>query len=311
MNESDELLRSLQARAAWGAHTYTEQFNADPRPHRDFAHAVIHIVKAAGKLARWDLGLVDEDAPKACADVAICIARAANTVPGGPVDIVDTVRSLGHRSRAVPGAVHCVIGALMEAAGSLAALVDAMDHGEAWDLGFVKRALACAWIDTTRLAEMIPQPPLELSDVIEKRLAEKGIGAKPSDARAYVGEPVWGDIPPEARRVVTVVANTGVREVVYNPTGNPKLWVLFDADDPRSMKDADAAIGLSPEGWRVGFGKSIPGHVVLGEGARRFVFSNGYPFEPSRNPHMMKLADEAAHAAGVAPGVVGRIVKPR
>lgn len=179
MNESDELLRRLQARAAWGAHTYTNEFNADPRPHRDFAHAVIHIVKAAGKLARWDLGLGDEDAPKACADVAICIARAANTVPCGPVDIVETVRSLDcRRSRAVPGAVNCVIGALTEAAGSLAALVDAMDHGEAWDLDFVKRALACAWIDTTRIAEMIPQPPLELSDVIEKRLAEKGIGAK-------------------------------------------------------------------------------------------------------------------------------------
>lgn len=90
-------LHDLQNEAAWGAHTYSDAFNADPRPHRDAAHAVLHIAKATGKLcgAIDNLDHAEEldprTVPKALADVVICALRVANTWPVGKIDVADAI----------------------------------------------------------------------------------------------------------------------------------------------------------------------------------------------------------------------------
>lgn len=90
-------LRALQTEGAWGAHTYTDAFNADSRHHRDAAHAVQHITKATGKLAGF-LDCLDHDEPferlaveKALADVVICTMRTANRWPGGIIDLTSAI----------------------------------------------------------------------------------------------------------------------------------------------------------------------------------------------------------------------------
>ena len=94
---SDRTLREIQTGAMWGAHTYSEEFNADPRAHRDAAHALLHITKASGKLAeavdsRDHVGAFAERAvAKYLADVVICALRFANTWPGGPIDVATAI----------------------------------------------------------------------------------------------------------------------------------------------------------------------------------------------------------------------------
>ncbi len=94
-------LAHLQATLPWG-NSYAADFQANKQAHRDFAHAVIHIVKAAGHLAALideldhaseenegrtsDAALRKLYAPK-LADVVISALRAANTFPGGAVDL--------------------------------------------------------------------------------------------------------------------------------------------------------------------------------------------------------------------------------
>lgn len=93
-------LRELQERASWGSQTYDTKFNADPRPHKDMAHAVQHILKAAGQLAGVldDLDHGERTAPtlhgttwRALADVVICALRAANTFPLVAIDMQTAV----------------------------------------------------------------------------------------------------------------------------------------------------------------------------------------------------------------------------
>lgn len=184
---------ALQSRAAWGAHSYSPAFLADPRPHRDFAHAVLHVVKATGKLATQALllpvrtvdvrVLPDRDrCQRALADVAICVCRAANTVPFVGIDLAAAVTDRGVRVSDLdnwPGNP-IALGALELAAsaGALAGLVDAMDHDEAWMPEDIGRALADAWSDTCRLAVRIGQVlgPFDLAASVDARLTEKGLG---------------------------------------------------------------------------------------------------------------------------------------
>lgn len=104
---STKTLREIQTGAMWGAHTYSREFNADPRPHHDAAHAVLHITKATGKVA----GLLDDldhaqdfvaaitgtchrdDVARYLADVVICALRAANTWPGGAIDMTNAIEA--------------------------------------------------------------------------------------------------------------------------------------------------------------------------------------------------------------------------
>lgn len=96
-------LKRLQKRLPWGAHGYTKQFNECNRTARDFEHAVIHVMKAAGDLARcadkfehyredvarnFSFSLVED----ALADLVICALRAGNVFPGRPIDIALAVQ---------------------------------------------------------------------------------------------------------------------------------------------------------------------------------------------------------------------------
>ena len=76
----------------WGD-SYSEAFKANPQEHKDFAHALTHIHKSAGKLTEQvevlDHGMpyAPEHMAKWLADLVICTMRMANTRPGGLVDL--------------------------------------------------------------------------------------------------------------------------------------------------------------------------------------------------------------------------------
>lgn len=93
----DKTIRELQTTLPWTIR-YSRDFRANPQSHKDFAHAMVHAAKAVGKL----MALVDDmdhdrdvaDAPalreqnaKYLADLVVCALRAANTFPGGVVDL--------------------------------------------------------------------------------------------------------------------------------------------------------------------------------------------------------------------------------
>lgn len=90
-------LREIQTSLPWTIR-YSRDYRANPQTHKDFAHAIVHVHKAAGKLS----ALVDDmdhdreiaDDPtlrerygKYLADLVVCALRAANTFPGGVVDL--------------------------------------------------------------------------------------------------------------------------------------------------------------------------------------------------------------------------------
>lgn len=92
-------IKTLQTNLPWGAHDYNEAFQARTDPQRDTQHALLHITKAAGKLADivdWfdhtelvlSHGTGHRDAAgKYLADLVICAMRIANTWPGGAIDL--------------------------------------------------------------------------------------------------------------------------------------------------------------------------------------------------------------------------------
>jgi hypothetical protein len=90
-------IKTLQVRLPWTIKMSTD-FRSNPQAHKEFAHALLHVHKAGGKLA----ALVDDmdhrredalkpelraDVEKAIADLVICALRLANTVPNGPIDL--------------------------------------------------------------------------------------------------------------------------------------------------------------------------------------------------------------------------------
>lgn len=90
-------IKDLQTRLPWTVH-YSQDFRSNPQTHKDFAHAILHVGKALGHL----LALIDDmdhdktvvDRPnikeqyeKYLADLVISALRAANTFPGGVVDL--------------------------------------------------------------------------------------------------------------------------------------------------------------------------------------------------------------------------------
>lgn len=93
----DKSVRELQSSLPWTAH-YHRDFRSNPQTHKDFGHALLHILKAAGKLA----AIVDDaehggydwadlakraDVEKYVADMVICALRMANTCPDGVIDL--------------------------------------------------------------------------------------------------------------------------------------------------------------------------------------------------------------------------------
>lgn len=96
-------LRKLQLTLPW-SDTYRQAFRDNREPQRDFRHALIHIVKAAGALASLVDELDHEPGPttpcisalgtlhvRYLADVVIAALRAANTYPHLVVDLQSEV----------------------------------------------------------------------------------------------------------------------------------------------------------------------------------------------------------------------------
>lgn len=100
---SDLTLRELQTSLPWSIR-YSTDFRSSPVSHKDFAHALHHVSKAAGKLH----GLADDmdhdrsvadtadlraQYGKYIADLVVCALRMANTSPGGVVDLQKAVQA--------------------------------------------------------------------------------------------------------------------------------------------------------------------------------------------------------------------------
>lgn len=93
----DLTLRELQTQLPWTVH-YHHDFRASPITHKDFGHALLHVFKAAGKLA----GVVNdaehggsdfkaEDVDRFVADLVVCALRMSNTCPGRTIDLQTAV----------------------------------------------------------------------------------------------------------------------------------------------------------------------------------------------------------------------------
>jgi hypothetical protein len=102
-------LKELQAlsKETWTLATYNGDFLASPLPHRDFGHALMHVTKAAGKLAALvDQGEHDggcafspEETDRFVADLVVCALRLANTCPGREIDLEAAVLArMGRRN---------------------------------------------------------------------------------------------------------------------------------------------------------------------------------------------------------------------
>jgi hypothetical protein len=99
----DKTIRELQTSLPWTIR-YSHDFRASPQTHKDFAHALHHVSKAAGKLHALaddmdhDREIADDPTlrerhAKYIADLVVCALRCANTFPGGGVDLQAAVEN--------------------------------------------------------------------------------------------------------------------------------------------------------------------------------------------------------------------------
>jgi hypothetical protein len=97
-------LRQLQTNLPWTI-KYSQDFRMNPQSHKDFAHALHHVSKAAGHLHAFADDMDHDRAIAAAAqanthglygkyiaDLVVCALRLANTFPGGPLDLQRAVR---------------------------------------------------------------------------------------------------------------------------------------------------------------------------------------------------------------------------
>jgi hypothetical protein len=89
----DRTIRELQSSLPWTVH-YHRDFRSNPQTHKDFAHALLHVQKAAGKLAavvndaeHGGSEFKAEEVDNYVADLVVCALRMANTNPGRVIDL--------------------------------------------------------------------------------------------------------------------------------------------------------------------------------------------------------------------------------
>ncbi len=97
----DWTIRQFQTNLPWTI-KYSRDFRSNPQTHKDFAHALHHVSKAAGKLHELaddmdhdrDKALADlrQEYGKYVADLVVCALRIANTFPGGVIDLQQAVK---------------------------------------------------------------------------------------------------------------------------------------------------------------------------------------------------------------------------
>lgn len=80
--------------------TYSDDFRKSEVVHKDFTHALLHVMKATGKLSamaeKVDHHAVARvhafvEARKSLADLVICAMRMANTLPAGPINLHEAI----------------------------------------------------------------------------------------------------------------------------------------------------------------------------------------------------------------------------
>lgn len=114
-------IRDLQVNLPWTIR-YSTDFRSSPVAHKDFAHALHHVSKAAGKLHELaddmdhDRTVADggqvlrETYEKYVADLVVCALRIANTFPGGMIDleraVIERIESKNAVILKVIGAAH-------------------------------------------------------------------------------------------------------------------------------------------------------------------------------------------------------------
>jgi len=86
-------IRELQTQLPWTVH-YHRDFRTSPMAHKDFGHALLHVQKAAGKLAalvndaeHGGCNFTPEETDRYVADLVVCALRMANTCPGRTIDL--------------------------------------------------------------------------------------------------------------------------------------------------------------------------------------------------------------------------------
>lgn len=94
----DKTIRELQTELPWTVH-YHHDFRASPMTHKDFGHALLHVQKAAGKLAavvndaeHGGAKFLPDEVDPYVADLIICALRMANTNPGRVIDLQKVVQ---------------------------------------------------------------------------------------------------------------------------------------------------------------------------------------------------------------------------
>jgi hypothetical protein len=90
-------IRQLQTSLPWTVH-YHRDFRSNPQSHKDFGHALLHVFKAAGKLAslvndaeHGGCEFTAEETDRYIADLVVCALRMANTCPGRTIDLESAV----------------------------------------------------------------------------------------------------------------------------------------------------------------------------------------------------------------------------
>lgn len=100
---TDKTIRELQTSLPWTIH-YSNDFRNNPQSHKDFQHALLHVIKAFGGLATiidqnehkgFDFSLLEnrKEVEKYIADLVICALRMANTCPDGVIDLQNIVEN--------------------------------------------------------------------------------------------------------------------------------------------------------------------------------------------------------------------------
>jgi hypothetical protein len=94
-------IQDIQLKLPWSAKEYSGPFARNESLHKDFQHALIHIMKATGQLAAMvELGDHHEasqstfpnyEVEKYLADIVICAMRMANTNPSGFINLQQAV----------------------------------------------------------------------------------------------------------------------------------------------------------------------------------------------------------------------------
>lgn len=89
----DLTIRELQTQLPWTVH-YHHDFRASPMSHKDFGHALLHVLKAAGKIAavvndaeHGGSDFKPEEVDRYVADLVVCALRMANTCPNRCIDL--------------------------------------------------------------------------------------------------------------------------------------------------------------------------------------------------------------------------------